>query len=134
MTDWITAGEMVGQQTPVQQERDAYHIVSNEGEGSLGLWLLGLFAILCNPERDWSSMRVVDGAPAGRRTHPECSSKIELQDDLLMTSRDKGGVSTEANTHRVKVTYIVKPLRACSRCMVGDRERRSERRYGKPTN
>jgi hypothetical protein len=76
-------------------------------------------------------MRVVNGAPAERGTHPQRSREIELQDDFLVTSRDKSGVSTQASIHRVKLTYIVKPLRACSRCMVGDRKRRSERRCGR---
>jgi hypothetical protein len=116
------------------RSRDAYHIALNEDERSSGPWLSGLFAILYSPECDWGGMRVMDGAPAGRGTHPECSCKIELQDNLLVTSGDETGVSTGANTKRVKVTYIVKPLRACSRCMIGDRKRGSERRCGTPVD
>ena len=113
---------------------DAYRIASSEDEWSSSLWLSGLFAVPCIPKRDWSGVRVVDSAPAERGAHPECPSKINLQDDLLVTSRDESGIRTRANSHRVKVTYIVKPLRACSRCMVGDRKRCPERRSGTPAD
>jgi len=106
---------------------DAYHIASNEDERSLDLWLSGLFVVPCIPGRDLIGMRVVDDAPAGRGTHPECSPEIELQDDFLVTSRDKNSVSTQKDIRKVRITYIVKPLRACSRCMPDDSARGSGR-------
>lgn len=54
----------------------------------------------------------------GEKTHPKSAGEVDFQCDLLVASRDAQGCQSDGHGKEKKETYIAKPRRMCSRCIV----------------
>lgn len=52
------------------------------------------------------------------RAHPKRAREVNFQDDLLVASRDAQECQSDGHGREKEETYIVKPRRRCSRCIV----------------